>query len=111
MIGGNISATVQIKKNTGKNNIGGITTEWHDFISLTGFLDLLNGDSKYSVYSSKVQESSHIFICDYADLSGITSENSRIICNEKVYEILLIDDPMELHEHIEFYLKYIGGQD
>ena len=27
-----------------------------------------------------------------------------------VYEILLIDDPMHMHEHLEIYLKYIGGQ-
>ena len=26
-----------------------------------------------------------------------------------VYELTMIDDPMELHEHIEIYLKYVGG--
>jgi hypothetical protein len=26
-----------------------------------------------------------------------------------VYDVLLIDDPMNLHQHIEVYLQFVGG--
>ena len=32
-----------------------------------------------------------------------------MIINDSVYNIQLIDDPMGLHQHLEIYLKYIGG--
>jgi hypothetical protein len=33
-----------------------------------------------------------------------------MVINDKVYDIMVIDDPMELHEQLEIYLKYTGGQ-
>ena len=38
-----------------------------------------------------------------------TSENARFIINGLVYDILLIDDPMGMHEHLEIYLRFVGG--
>ena len=32
-----------------------------------------------------------------------------MVIGGKVYEVMLIDDPMELHEQLEIYLKYTGG--
>lgn len=110
MIGGNINAVIQVKASVGKNEIGEDMVSWNDKAELFGFLDLSAGDSKRTVYSAKIQESTHIFICDYSDLSGITAENARFICSSREYEILLIDDPMELHRHLEIYLKLAGGQ-
>lgn len=110
MIGGNVNAVIQVKTSVGKNEIGEDIVSWDDKAELFGFLDLSSGDSKHTVYSAKIQESTHVFICDYSDLSGITSENARFKCNNCEYEILLIDDPMELHRHLEIYLKFAGGQ-
>lgn len=118
MISGNINALMQVKVPGSKNSIGELITEWLQIKELFGFLDLMGGDSKYSTYSAKIQESTHIFICDYTNLTvnvgleqiEITSENSRMQINGKLYDILLIDDPMELHQHLEIYLKYAGGQ-
>ena len=74
-------------------------------------LDLTGGDSKYSTFNAKIQESTHIFICDYIELDArIEAENSRLSVDGKVFDILLIDDPMNLHQHLEIYLKYTGGQ-
>ena len=67
MIGGNINAVLQLKS-TSKNAIGEAVTSYTDTITLVGFLDLMNGDSKHTVYDAKVEESTHIFICDYIDL-------------------------------------------
>lgn len=108
-IGGNISAQLQTKT-TQKNAIGEFVPTWETRHTLTGFLDLVSGDSRYSTYNSKIQESTHYFICDYVDLGEIEAENSRMLINGKVYAVTLIDNPMELNYHLEIYLKYTGGQ-
>ena len=78
---------------------------------ITGYLDLSTGDSKYTTYNAKIQESTHVFLADYKKLdSRIKAENSRMWINGKVYDIMVIDDPMELNEQLEIYLKYTGGQ-
>ena len=109
MIGGNITAVIQ----TFTVEQGSISNKriWADKQNIKGWLDLQAGDSKYSTYSAKIQESTHIFISDYVPLAdGIGAENSRMIINGKRYDILLIDDPMEMHKQLEFYLKFTGGQ-
>ena len=109
-IGGNIVATVQVSTHT-KNEIGEAVLTWADAQQIKGWLDLQSGDSKYSVYHAKIQESTHLFIADYVALN-ITAENSRMVINGKVYDILLIDNPMGMGKgsQLEFYLKFVGGQ-
>lgn len=110
-IGGNITAFLQLKTGTVRNEIGEAVPQWTTLHTITGFLDLSAGDSKYVTYDAKIQESTHIFICDYLALDNrIKAENSRLMLNGKAYDIMLIDDPMELHRQLEFYLKYTGGQ-
>lgn len=108
MIGGNTEGILQIKLKTQKNAIGEIIPEYGTIAVLKGFLDLSNGDSKYTSYNAKIQESTHIFICNYACLLHVKSENSRMIVNGKKYDILLIDNPMGMNKHMEIYLKYVG---
>ena len=107
MIGGNIEATIQIET-TAKNEIGERVSTYTDKYKLNGWLDFTGGSSNYK-YNGKFQESTHIFISDYTQID-VKPENSRLICNGKVYEILIIDDVMELHEQLEILLKYIGVQ-
>lgn len=111
-IGGNKDLELQIKTVT-ENDDGEQLESWSTVDTLTGFLDLSNGDSKYTSYNAKTQESTHYFICDYKEsVESVNAENGRILDpkNNKIYEILLIDNPMELSYHLEFYLKYTGGQ-
>lgn len=108
-IGGNISAQLQVKTTT-KNAIGESVPTWKARHTLTGFLDLANGDSRYTTYNAKMQESTHYFLCDYTKLDGVVPENSRLLINGKTYDILAIDNPMELNYHLEIYLEYTGGQ-
>ena len=109
-IGGNITGIIQTYTVT-KNEIGEQEKEWVDKQSLKGWLDLQSGDSKYSTFNAKLQESTHIFIADYAPLvEGIQAENSRMTINGKRYDILLIDNPMEMNQQLEIYLKFTGGQ-
>lgn len=109
-IGGNITGVLQTKT-TSKNAIGESVATWETRHMLTGFLDLANGDSRRTVYNAKIQESTHYFICDFVQIqSGVTPENSRMVINGKNYDVMLIDNPMELDEHLEIYLKFTGGQ-
>ena len=109
-IGGNITATIQTST-TQKNAIGETVQSWEDAQTIKGWLDLLDGDSRYNSYSAKVQESTHIFISDFVQLAqGVQAENSRMTINGKAYDITLIDNPMEMNEQFEIYLKYTGGR-
>jgi len=109
MIGGNIQGVIQVKASTQKNEYGESVAKWEDAKSLKGYLDLMSGTSSYTAYNSKIAESTHVFICDYQDLSTINVENSRMIINGKLYDVTYIDNPMELNKHLEIFLKHIGG--
>lgn len=109
-IGGNTTATIQIST-TSRNAIGEQVKSWQNVQTLHGWLDLSSGDSRYSTYNAKIQESSHVFVSDYVPLdSRIMAENARLVHEGKEYDIMLLDDPMEMHLQWEIYLKYTGGQ-
>lgn len=109
MIIGNLYAEIQIYKSE-KNEIGESVRIWETVQTLNGFLDMRSGDSDYKSYDTKIEDSTHIFIGDYVPLAeGVTTENSRMLINGKTYDIMLIDNPMELCEHYEIYLKFTGG--
>ena len=109
-IGGNIRATIQIKTVT-ENAIGEQVKQWRDVQSLRGWLDLSSGRAHYT-YNAKIQESTHLFIGDYVPLDKrINASNSRMVINGKRYDIMYMDNPMQLKEcsQWEIYLKYDGG--
>lgn len=118
-IGGNISGIIQKKISSGKNSIGEQITTWLNVTGLFGWLDLQNGDSKYNNFNAKVEESTHIFVCDYdstiyslsmPDKTG-TAPIVRAILKGVVYDVLLIDNPMEMDEQLEIYLRRVGAWD
>ena len=51
-----------------KNDIGEHIEKWDNVQQITGWLDLAGGDSKYTTYNAKIQESTHIFVADYVEL-------------------------------------------
>ena len=107
MIGGNIEAILQQRSTTETfNAIGERISTWEDVQTLGGFLDLSAGDSKYT-HDAKLQESTHVWLCDYTPIDR-KADNKRLVVNGLVYDILLIDDPMELHQQLEIYLRYVG---
>lgn len=107
-IKGNISAVFQVQEIT-ENDIGEQVQSWKDKVTTKGFLDHMSGDSKYTVYDTKIQESTHIFICDFkADIEALKSHEARCVIKGKVYDVLVIDTPMELEKHMEIYLKFVG---
>lgn len=129
MIGGNVTAQLQVQHGESTNGIGSRVMKWHDVPvympgnkepGLTGFLDLSGETTNRTTFNAKVQESTHIFICDYVpipatvDIDGVpvrvTTENVRMVVNGESYDITLMDNPMLLNKHWEFYLKFTGGQ-
>lgn len=108
-IGGNIKAIIQTSA-VSENAIGEQVKSWTDRHSLKGWLDAAGGSSNYVTYSAKVLESSHVFLCDYMKLDdGIKAENSRMVIEGNVYDVMFIDDPMNMHVQLEIFLKYTGG--
>ena len=119
MIGGNITALFQASISS-KNAIGEPVQAWITVAEIPGFLDMQSGDSKYTNYNAKIQESTHIFIADYLPIPEtfsfdgkdvrVNTENARMVANSQSYDVMLIDNPMGLNQQLEIYLKYTGGQ-
>ena len=110
MIGGNVNLELQAKE-LAENEIGESVELWTTVQTLLGWLDYQSGDSPRTNFNAKLQQSTHFFIGDYVPIrEGLTAENTRAIVNGEVYEVLIIDNPMNMNRQIEIYLKYTGGQ-
>lgn len=111
-IEGNTKAAVQIKT-VEKDEYQADRATWKDAFPLSGVLDLLDGGVNLKMMS-RVEDADYIFMCDYFvpayNGEKLTAENSRFLIDGEVYEVKLFDDPMNLHEHLEIYLKYLGWQ-
>lgn len=106
MIGGNLQATFQIKS-VNRNDIGEGINTWTDYVSILGFMD--STGTSTNQHKTKTVESTHILLCDYdAELRDINPKQCRCIINGRKYEVKYIDDPMELHDHLEISLKLVG---
>ena len=108
MIGGNITALLQAKKGYTTNAIGETSPSYETILELKGFLDMQSYNT-HRTYLTKIEEATHLFICDFVEIEDTNSEDKILIVNNKSYEVLYIDNPMELNKHLEIYLKRIGG--
>ena len=107
MIGGNLDATFQVKLVT-ENELGEHIDNWADFITIKGWLDLSSGTSTHS-HKTKTEESSHVLLTDYhKTVRGLYLNKCRCIINDRIYQVTFIDDPMEIHDHLEIFLKLVG---
>ena len=132
-LGGNINAVIQVKDEGKKNKIGEKEHVWLNVVMLKGWLDYSSGQNSINEYNAKIQSTTHVFICDYKSFRNVstkwkynlktgviqskqdereidaTSENARMIIDGIEYHILMIDDPMGMHQHLELMLQYVGG--
>ena len=106
MIGGNIWLSLEIKSGTDVNELGEQVEVWKPFLNLWGWLDLSAGSSNTTNFNAKIAESSHVFICDYQKIAAKEKE-VRAICEGALYDVDFIDDPMNLHEHLEIFLSKV----
>lgn len=108
-IGGNIKGFFQTCT-TKTNEIGESEKVWQDAVNHIGYLDLQSGDSKYTNFNAKLEESTHIFLCDFnSALYALSGLDVRAIFKGFVYDVLLIDNPMEMNEQLEIYLRKVGA--
>ena len=108
-IGGNITGTIQTYT-TVKNAIGESEKTWSDAFRQVGWLGLQSGDSDYSNHNTKMEESSHVFLCDFrSDIYALADRDTRMIIKGFVYDVLLIDNPDEMNYQLEIYLRKVGA--
>lgn len=112
MIEGNVKAVIQVKKVL-QNDCQMDNVQWRDIFTKEGVLDLLDTETNLKMMK-RVEDSDHIFLCDYFipehEGEKLTTENSRLLIDGEVYDVKLFDDVMHMHEHLEIYLQYMGGQ-
>ena len=110
-IGSNINGVIQTNR-TVKNAIGEAVKEWADAFVQRGWLGMQSGDSKYSTNHAKIEESTHVFMCDYhPGIYALQDQDTRMILKGFVYDVLLIDNPDEMDEQLEIYLRKVGAWD
>lgn len=111
-IGGNIAAKIQVKEHIYQNEIGERVQMWNDAFHFVGWLGLQSGDSKYNTFNAKLEESTHVFLCDYhSGIYALAAQDTRMIIKGFVYDVLLIDNPDEMDEQLEIYLRRVGAWD
>ena len=109
-IGGNIIGTIQRKELSAKNAIGEARHEWHDAYSIIGWLGMQSGGYGHATYNAKIEESTHVFMCDFhAGIYALAAQDTRMIIKGFVYDVQLIDNPDEMDEQLEIYLKRVGA--
>ena len=110
-IGGNIQGVIQTCT-TSKNALHEVEKTWVDAYSQIGWLGLQGGDSKYTNFNAKLEESTHVFLCDYhSGIYSLAGKDTRMIFKGFVYDVLLIDNPDEMNEQLEIYLRKVGAWD
>lgn len=111
-IGGNITGTIQTKTTSGKNAMGEADNTWKDAFSHIGWLGLNGGEQKRNNFNTKIEESTHVFLLDYdADIYALAEQDTRMIIKGFMYDVLLIDNPDEMDEQLEIYLRRVGAWD
>lgn len=111
LIGGNIDAELLLVESE-VNEIGEAVELETPVLTLNGWLDLSGSDSRYTTYNAKTEQSTHIFVADWVQLpDNVVPENCRLSCCGKRYDVLDIDNPMEMGNgsQLEIYLRYTGG--
>ena len=90
------------------NEIGGFVETQEELFKVKGFLDLLTGNEK-TTNNAFMEESTHILLMNYR--TGIKAKENWLVDEiGNRYDIMLVDDPMNFHRHLEIYLKFVGDK-
>lgn len=109
MVGGSVTAEVVRAQKT-KNAQGVfVLGDPEHLMDMLGWLDYQAGQASHLAYQAKVEDTTHVFISDYdAAYAALSEAGLSLVVEGKSYEVLLIDDPMGLHAHVETYLRHVG---
>lgn len=103
MIGGNTVAYIK-RAVTIQNELGEDLKSYELVQTLNGFIDYSSGLYDYS-NKTKAENTSHVFICDFV-IPKWNDKEAIAEINGKRYDVLFTDNPMELNDHLEVFLKY-----
>lgn len=129
-----MAGEIHRKVNT-KDDMGGRITSWLAIMTSKGVLDLMSGSEVYRA-SKLMSEATHIWMCSVPVLliedpveqttyfgtpfapspfgEGIPAEilnTDRLIVGGSTYEIVYVDDPMNMGHHLEIAVKRLeSGQ-
>lgn len=110
MVGGNVTA--RAVRSVRAVNAQGLAVEGgtEKVMDIAGWLDYQSGQKGHAAYQAPLEDTTHVFLSDYDGRYASQREDGlSLIIEGRRYEVLLIDDPMGMHRHLETYLKYVGG--
>ena len=109
MIGGNVTAQV-IRTQKTKNAKGVLVAgKPEHLMDMRGWLDYQAGQASHLTYQAKAEDTIHVVLSDYdEEYAGLKTDGLYLEVSDARYEVLLIDDPMGLHGHIETLLRHVG---
>lgn len=93
------------------NGIGGNIEKWDAHKIIKGWLDSVQGygaNMEGVFLNAFLQDSTHILITDYT--TDITNKDRLRDNADNIYNIILIDDPVNINHHLEIYLKFTGNK-
>jgi len=107
MIGGNVTCKLMLAE-FAQNEIGENERTLTEYKQLNGWLDLATDTTNRTNFNAKVSESTHVFVCDYVEISKGIRDLVFIDGSDFQYDITMIDNPMGLNRQIEIMLKRVG---
>lgn len=89
------------------DGIGGLIDDWGLFQRVSGYLDLLTGSDDTNQQNAFTEDSTHILVIpQFTD--GITDKMRVMDSNNRLYAITYSDNPVNVKNHTELYLKFEG---
>lgn len=88
-----------------KNSLGQPIYDYAEMSSFDGWIDLLGGEETINQKAIS-SETTHIILTFDTDIE--LDKADRVKFGKKVYEVTYIDNPMELNDHLEIFLKQVA---
>jgi len=105
-IKGNIQGTFRRKQDV-RNARGENDAIWVNVATVIGILDFNNQPQTERIkYSAKMEESTHIWFCDYFPMD-IPVHELRFYCRGHEYDVLILDEVQFQGQHYEVWLKLV----
>ena len=109
MIGGNVTAKAVRSVRTVNGQGLAVEDGFKTVAEIGGWLDYQSGQKGHTAFQAPIEDTTHLFLSDYdADYAALSEDGLSLVIGGRRYEVLLIDDPMGLHQHLETFLKYVG---
>jgi len=99
---------MEVQKKTTQLKTGGRRSEtWAKHMDVDGYLDFISG-GKDKIASRYADRATHVFIA-FQTVALDPKTEYRAVINNSIYNILYVDDPLNMGHHTEMYLENTGG--